>query len=155
MTLDDLNYMNDPRVLNADEMRAVWERFNEDRMTITFSLFSDEEEEEEEEEEEVELELPARFAVCPTCSGRGTHVNPSIDAGGYAPDEDDYDDETGEDRYTRGDYNVTCWTCDGKRVVPELHRDLVDPKLLARVDAWEAAEDDFRALQLAERRAGA
>jgi hypothetical protein len=153
MTLDDLNYMNDPRVRNADEMRAVWERFSEERMTITFSLFCDDAD--DGEEEELELELPARYAVCPTCGGKGEHVNPSIDAGGYAPDEDDYDDETGEDRYTRGDYNVTCRTCQGKRVVPELHRDMVDPEVLARVEAWEVAEADFRDLQLAERRAGA
>ena len=151
MTLDDLNYINDPRVQNADEMRAVWERFSEDRMTLTFTLFCDDVDDGEEE-----LELPARYAVCPTCHGSGEHTNPAIDAGGlWERNEDDYDPETGEDRYSRGDYDVTCWTCQGKRVVPELDRANVDDEVLARVEAWEQAEADFRTVQLAERRAGA
>ena len=150
MNVDDLNFINDPRVQNADEMRAMWDRFSEDRMTLTFTLFCDDADDGEEE-----LVLPARLALCPTCQGKGSHVNPSIDASGYAPDEDDYDDETGEDRYTRGDYTVPCWTCKGKRVVPEIDGANVDAETLARIEAWEAAEADFRALQLAERRAGA
>jgi hypothetical protein len=150
MNVDDLNFLNDPRVQNADEMRAMWDRFSEDRMTLTFTLFCDDVDDGEEE-----LVLPARLALCPTCQGKGSHVNPSIDASGYAADEDDYDDETGEDRYTRGDYTVRCWTCNGKRVVPEIDGENVDAETLARIEAWEAAEADFRALQLAERRAGA
>ena len=119
-------------------------------MTLTFTLFC-----EDVDDGEEELELPARFAVCPTCNGKGDHNNPAIDASGYSPDADDYDPETGEDRYAQGDYLVPCWTCHGKRVVPELDRANVDDEVLARVEAWEQAEADFRTVQLAERRAGA
>jgi hypothetical protein len=151
MTLDDLNYMTDPRVRNAEEMRETWERFSEERMTLTFTLFCDDVDEGEEE-----LELPATYCVCPTCRGKGEHMNPAIDAGGiFERHEDDYDPETGEDRYARGDYSVPCWTCHGKRVVPELDRKNVDDEVLARVEAWEQAEADFRTVQLAERKAGA
>lgn len=61
--------------------------------------------------------LPARYIICPTCSGSGKVVNPSIDCGGYRFDEDDYDYETGESRYMRGDYDVQCPECKGRTTV--------------------------------------
>ena len=39
----------------------------------------------EDDEDEVELEL--EWEVCPTCEGRGKHVNPSIDAHGISVQE--------------------------------------------------------------------
>lgn len=82
------------------------------------------------------LVLRACYEVCPTCDGRGSHVNPDIDAGGICGDDDfweddrdddwDYYDDDGEclgapsqtSRYMRGDYDVSCYECGGKRVVP-------------------------------------
>lgn len=34
-----------------------------------------------------EIEIPAEYDVCGTCDGRGSHVNPSIDAHGISPEE--------------------------------------------------------------------
>lgn len=71
-----------------------------------------------EDSEEVELELPARFAVCPRCHGRGTHDHPAF-ARGITSDEwrgPDWDDES-RAAYMNGAYDVTCSECKGERVV--------------------------------------
>lgn len=69
-----------------------------------------------------DITVPAVFSVCPLCGGKGSHVNPSIDAGGITSDDefwgDDEDPMTGESCYMRGDYDVECYECHGKRVVP-------------------------------------
>lgn len=62
--------------------------------------------------------MTERFAVCPTCEGRGTHVNPSIDAHGITAEEmDELGDDFRED-YMGGVYDVACAECNGLRVVP-------------------------------------
>lgn len=61
--------------------------------------------------------LPARYEVCTTCRGKGKHVNPSIDAHGISREEFDEDPDFMED-YLSGFYDVTCYECHGKRVVP-------------------------------------
>ena len=106
-------------------------------------------------------EVPAEFDVCDTCSGRGRHVNPSIDADGLSSDDefwaDDRDEETGESRYMRGDYDVPCYGCSGARVIP-VPAPSDDPKVRAAIEKFnEYAEADaeFRALCAAERRMGA
>jgi len=66
--------------------------------------------------DELVLELPAKFEVCGTCRGAGTHVNPSIDGNGISPEEFAEDPDF-EEAYFRGDYDVTCQTCHGNRVV--------------------------------------
>ena len=60
-----------------------------------------------------------RFEVCPTCEGKGSHVNPSIDSHGITGEEWDRD-WSYEDRenYMTGFYDVDCYECHGKRVVP-------------------------------------
>lgn len=102
--------------------------------------------------------LRAVYEVCDTCNGKGTHVNPDIDAGGICGDDDfwhdDYDDETGESRYMRGDYDVACYECHGKRVVPVAaeDNDADDLKLWHKKQRDDYAYDAERA---AERRVGA
>ncbi len=61
--------------------------------------------------------LPFKYQVCPTCDGKGSHVNPSIDSHGISADEFYEDPDFGES-YFRGDYDVTCYECKGDRVVP-------------------------------------
>ena len=55
--------------------------------------------------------------VCPTCKGNGKHVNPSIDASGLTSEDFNDDPDFAED-YRSGMYDVTCYECHGKRVVP-------------------------------------
>ena len=74
-------------------------------MTATFL-------DEEDEEHTVHLE----YEVCGTCSGKGNHVNPSIDAHGITPEEFAEDPGFRED-YFSGVYDVTCYECKGQRVV--------------------------------------
>lgn len=52
--------------------------------------------------------------VCPTCNGKGSHVNPSIDSNGLSPE--DMDDDQWES-YWSGAYDVICIDCAGKNVV--------------------------------------
>jgi len=63
------------------------------------------------------LELAFKWDVCPTCDGKGTYVNPSIDAHGLTSDDFAEDPDFAED-YFRGTYDVTCAECCGRRVVP-------------------------------------
>lgn len=64
--------------------------------------------------------IPARFDVCPSCDGHGSHLHPDI--GGHAYSVDEFaeafdDDERGEYFRRGGRYDVECLTCHGRRVV--------------------------------------
>lgn len=69
-----------------------------------------------ESEAEWSLRIAAKYEVCDTCNGKGTTVNPSIDAHGITSEEFDEDPDFAES-YFRGDYDVSCRECGGKRVV--------------------------------------
>lgn len=65
-------------------------------------------------------EVTVRFTwvLCPTCRGRGRHVNPSIDAGGITESEmEELGPEFLSD-YRAGVYDIPCNGCNGLRVVP-------------------------------------
>lgn len=69
-------------------------------------------------EDEVEFVLPGKYHVCPACEGKGTLMHPSLR--GVAITEEDRDRDWSPDeweQYISGGYDVTCTTCDGKRVV--------------------------------------
>lgn len=59
----------------------------------------------------------AAFAICPTCEGKGSHVNRAIDGNGITGEEmaelgpDFFED------YMSGVYDVRCEECGGNRVV--------------------------------------
>ncbi len=38
------------------------------------------------DDNENEIQLPTKFEICPTCEGRGHHVNPAIDDNGITSD---------------------------------------------------------------------
>jgi hypothetical protein len=99
------------------------------------------------------IELPIRWAVCPVCKGRGTHVNPSIDAHGISPDEFAADPDFAED-YFGGAYDVQCANCGGRTTIPEVDEDRADPELLALYLAHQKEESEWRAIQAAERAMG-
>jgi len=63
--------------------------------------------------------VSCRFDVCPTCEGKGTHVNPNIDAQGITAEEWDRDWSREEQvDYISGVFDVSCYKCKGIRVVP-------------------------------------
>jgi hypothetical protein len=91
-----------------------------------------------------------RFEVCPTCKGRGEHVNPSIDANGLT--REDFDQDPGfAEGYFRGDYNVACYLCDGLRVVPVP----LDEDVRHDIETYVRDQQSYRAEVLAEMNFGA
>lgn len=103
------------------------------------------------------IAIPARFVVCHTCDGRGTHVNPSIDCGGLTDDDWDRDEDFRE-HYFSGMYDQECNECGGKRVVPAPDWDDANPAHLALrehlIEEARGRADDWAERQ-AERRMGA
>ena len=63
------------------------------------------------------ISIPASYAVCGLCDGKGKHVNPSIDYNGISQEEFDEDPDF-EEAYFEGAFDVTCYRCLGKRVEP-------------------------------------
>lgn len=59
-----------------------------------------------------------KFIVCPVCGGRGSTVNPNIDAHGLTREDFDEDPDFADD-YRSGAYDVQCRACLGERVVTE------------------------------------
>lgn len=147
--MEQRNYDNDPRV-RAGEEGAWYQTFDEKRMVATILIYDD-------DDEETLVEVPVRFVVCPTCDGKGSHVNPSIDAGGLTA-EDFHDDPDFAEDYMSGTYDVSCYECGGQRVVPEIAEDRLSPDQKAAVESlyerlrWEAED---RATERAERAMGA
>ena len=86
--------------------------------------------------------------MCPTCEGRGSHVNPSIDCGGITSNDWDEDPDF-EEEYRGGRYDVACYGCKGQRVIMAIAESqcFTDEQkenlaLLARLQ--EEAEEDHR-----------
>jgi len=120
-------------------------------MKLTRTIYGDD------EGEEYEMEFPFKWGVCPTCDGRGQHVNPSIDCNGLTA-EDFAEDPDFREQYFGGSYDEQCCQCDGRTTVPVIDdKNLNDEQKKAMKD-WEAhlqcmAEID--AEEAAERRMGA
>jgi len=157
--MEECNYYKDARTTAA--RRGNWyEAIDKRKMTATVSYTRYEDEDGEECEEEVSIDVPFRYEVCGTCNGKGTHVNPSIDASGYGSYDDDcdyYEDEDGGDPYTAGHYDVTCYECKGEKVVPVINREACNQAQLAALEAIEEkARDDaeYDTMCLAEMRMG-
>jgi hypothetical protein len=144
--MEEVNYFRDARVRNAE--RYGNRNVDEARMVLLW-------EHDDGEGELITHELPCRYEVCPTCEGKGTHVNPSIDASGYFSDEEDdypYEDEDGP--VYPSAYEQTCGTCHGKRVVLEVDRRACELSILLAYDEHLADEASYEAERLAEIRAG-
>lgn len=89
-----------------DNYRAWFDRLDERRMIAVV-----------ENDEGEEVEVPFLWEVCTMCSGKGSHVNPSIDSEGI-PAEDFRDDPEFAADYFGGTYDQPCVECDGRRVSP-------------------------------------
>lgn len=122
---------------------AWYEDFEEASMTATVL-----------DEDENAVTVHCAFVVCPTCDGKGSYVNPSIDAGGLT--EEDRLDWTPEDEedYFSGAFDVECASCQGKRVVPS-PVEWTDPAILALLASREEDARQYAEECAAERRNGA
>ena len=97
-----------------------------------------------------DVTMPVQWAVCPTCEGAGSHVNPSIDAGGISPEDFEADPDF-EEAYRSGRYDVPCYECGGRRVVA-VPIDKADRKAIAR---QREGDREFAAMCRLEERMGA
>ena len=107
-------------------------------------------------DETMEVAFPARFAVCPLCSGTGKVVDPDIDCCGLTREDFD-DDPDFEEDYFDGVYDVTCPQCRGERVVPAVDQGALPPALRVLYDGWRAARSadaEYAQECAAERRMG-
>lgn len=101
-----------------------------------------------------EVELPFRFVACEVCRGKGTHVNPSIDASGLTREDFDEDPDFAED-YMSGLYDVQCGECRGARVVPEIYaRTDADKEVIRALDVQAEADASYERDCRAERAMG-
>lgn len=109
----DRNYDNDHRV-RAGREGSMFTEIDNNKMCGFINVITDDGEEET-------IEVPIRYEVCPACAGKGTHVNPSIDA------------------------DVQCYGCQGWRVIPVLDEDKCDDKVLKRLnDAYQRRDDGYQ-----------
>lgn len=110
--------------MDAREQNHQWyARFDRKAMQLVVEI-----------DEQEERSFPAKFEVCDTCDGKGTHVNPSIDSHGLSAEDFAEDPDFAED-YMSGAYDVTCAECHGERVVPVVDWDRVsqaDRELIER-----------------------
>ncbi len=60
------------------------------------------------------------YKVCPTCRGKGSHVNPSIDEHGMSEREMARRGPEFREQYFSGAYDQRCNQCEGENVVPKL-----------------------------------
>jgi len=109
----------------AANLEAWYEKFDEKSMTATVEL-------EIGDGDVEEVQVKVKYVVCPTCNGKGSHVNPSIDSRGISAEEFAEDPDFAED-YSRGMYDQPCNECEGRRVVPEIDEEACDLKVAQRV----------------------
>lgn len=137
----EANYHNDSRVRAKDRWYID---FDEKRMTATVTIWDDDGCGEE------TVTVPVAFSVCPTCNGKGSHVNPSIDCDGLTPEDFHEDPDFAED-YFGGSYDEICYGCDGKRVVPVC----LDKAANEKLEKSAIFDAECRAEMMAERSMGA
>jgi hypothetical protein len=107
-----------------------------------------------EDGEGTEVEIPARYEVCGTCEGKGTHVNPSIDSHGLTWDDFAEDPDFAEG-YWEGRYDVPCNECGGRRVSPVVDESRATEAQQKMFNDWAESIAEMEAEMAAERRMGA
>ena len=98
-----------------------------------------------------------KYALCPRCEGRGSIVNPSVDGNGITAAEMDELGEEFRADYLAGLYDITCPTCDGRRVVVDGKCFDCGGPLAAEQHAGDRCDDcaSYRSLVAMELRSGA
>ncbi len=128
--MENYNYYNDSRVRGEYSTSGLYD-FDERKMIAFIELY----------EWDEHLQVNVRFEVCPTCHGHAKHVNPSIDAGGLTDEDFDRDPDFYE-QYMSGLYDVNCYECKGRAVVPALDKDNNPPDI---VEAYEKQRKELAA----------
>lgn len=142
--LEAMNYENDTRVRHAGmDVPFGISAVDEKRMKGLVIMRAD-------DDTETEHWVPLEFEVCFVCNGNGSHVNPSIDAGGLTREDFDEDPDFRE-AYMSGLYNETCRCCNGRRVVFVIMEKDADPEVLKYLREQAEEEASYRALERAER----
>lgn len=143
--IDDSNYYNDRRVI-AKEEKKWYLSLDEKKMKAVVERWTN-----EDTGEEMTQEIHFKYDVCDTCNGKGTHVNPSIDANGLS-NEDLYGDPDFAEDYFSGRCDVTCYECNGNRVVavPD-PRDDKEKEILKEIDEDMEEEREYEAMVRSER----
>ena len=103
-------------------------------------------------DDETVIELPTRFEVCDQCEGRGVS---SAYLGAFTQDEWAEQDEDFKADYIAGEYDRTCETCNGLRVVPVVDEDRCPKDLLDRYFKHEFEEAEYQHMCRMERLMGA
>jgi hypothetical protein len=144
--------------------------FDEKTMTVDFEFEDDETEVEPENQDEDHderadgppgrpgkvIEVPAHYEVCGTCNGKGRHVNPGVDAHGITAEEFDRDWSYEErEGYFRGDHDVTCVECKGRRVSPVMDLDKLSAEDRKRIRDYLDDRESYIRMCESERRMGA
>jgi len=139
---------------DAEAANGKWYKsLDQNRMVVTVTVCGEDDEGYDIEED---VEFPFKYEVCGLCEGKGTHVNPSIDAHGISANEFYEDPDFGED-YMSGRYDVTCYRCGGSNVEPEMdteHFGEQQKKWHQMLLEWQSAEAEYQAEAAAERRMG-
>jgi hypothetical protein len=139
--IDRLNYYNDPRVQASFRTSRV-KVVSENAMTAVV---------------EVDLgdvterhDVLVKYGVCPTCSGRGSVVDPALDASGLSYE--DLGDRQFRSDYFEGKLNVQCGECGGKRVVLDMLDMLAQmpTETAIALTELEDADEAFLHVQMAE-----
>ena len=141
--IDELNYYGDHRVRVRDKRERNLLRVNKDRTTATIILTDD----------DSEVIIPIIWEVCDTCEGKGTHVNPSIDANGLSADDFAEDPDFAED-YRSGVYDVAFYGCDGERVIAVADTERMEPELRERWEKQVQEEIEYQRISRAEKAMG-
>ena len=139
------NYYNDHRVQASD--RRWWNTISADRHTATITR---EFEDENGDLCDEEVEVAVRWEICPTCNGRGSHVNPSIDCDGLTGSDFAEDPDFAES-YMEGLYDQPCNECHGDHVVPVCDDEAINNEIEERRTELQR----MRLEEMAERRMGA
>lgn len=98
-------------------------------------------------------DFPATREKCDRCDGTGAHVDPAIDGNGLSEESQSDPEFMGD--YMAGNYDVPCEECKGEKIVLVIDREATDPEMLKLLDKAEQIERKYRAVEEAERRAGA
>tara|TARA_Y100000310_G_scaffold73381_2_gene69521 strand:- start:740 stop:1291 length:552 start_codon:yes stop_codon:yes gene_type:complete len=165
--LENFNYYNDPRVINAmagsSYILGASKSSNQLFIDPSFLEYHDDGEGNHDPKAVINLvdkvalkgeykgkkaliiNAPIRNALCPHCEGDGTMVNPNIDCGGLS--QEDFDDDPDfEEDYHSGRYDIQCSHCKGEKIVHAVNFDYVNEGsdvdlILKAVD--EAEEDRY------------
>ena len=126
----------------AREKDSIW-IVDENRGMVTLNPVMDDKLRDHLEDQDIFVtdeffEFPCKFEVCPTCEGKGKHVNPNIDRNGLSAEDFDQDPDF-QDAYMSGRYDVQCYECHGDRVVPEVDED----RLNEQQKVWFACLQDL------------